>query len=77
MTKMIVLFIKRFTRRLTVFIRQLNYQIKYLNRTVYKTKFLKFLKFIFLIKFKTYEKRGKVKPRKKKAHLKKGLKYFF
>lgn len=74
-TKNIILYTPKFTNKFIIYMQQLKKSVNYLNKKMYKYKFAKIIKFIFLIKFRTFEKKGKVRPRKKKAMLKKYYKY--
>ena len=66
-TKNIMLNISTYTKKNKLFLNQIKWKINYLNKKLYKFKYLKFKRLKLSIKFKFFSKKTRKKPNKKKS----------
>lgn len=73
----IVFKVRSYTKKNRIFFNQIRQKINFLNRRIFKTKYLRFIKFRLTIKFKFSSKKNRKKPNKKKSMRKKHRWYIY
>ncbi len=76
-SRYIILKISSYTKKNKLFFNLIRWKMKFLNRKLYKTKFLRLKKFRLVLKFKLFTKKNRKKPNKKKSMRKKHRWYIY
>lgn len=76
-SRYIILKISSYTKKNKIFFNLIRWKMKFLNRKLYKTKFLRLKKFRLVLKFKLFTKKTRKKPNKKKSMRKKHRWYIY